>query len=129
MPLRPIVSNIGTVSNYLAKDLAKTLAPLSKTEYTVQNPKDFVDFIKPQKFNHQLIPFNVVSLFTNVPADATIDIIIQGIYEFKEIHKRITKNEMRELILLCTNNVYFTFNDETFTQVDGVALGSPLAPM
>ena len=36
---------------------------------------------------------------------------------------------MRELILLCTKNVHFTFNDETFTQVDGVAMGSPLAPI
>ena len=33
---------------------------------------------------------------------------------------------MRELILPCTKNVHFTFNGETFTQVDGVAMGSPL---
>ena len=38
--------------------------------------------------------------------DATIDIIIEHIYEFKEIDTRITKNEMRELILLCTKNVH-----------------------
>ena len=36
---------------------------------------------------------------------------------------------MRELILLCTKNVYFTFNGETFIKVDGVAIGSPLAPI
>ena len=36
---------------------------------------------------------------------------------------------MRELILLCTKNVYFTFNSETFIKVDGVAIGSPLAPI
>ena len=36
---------------------------------------------------------------------------------------------MRELILLCNKNVHFTFNGETFTQVDGVAMGSPLAPI
>ena len=32
-------------------------------------------------------------------------------------------------MLLCTKNVYFTFNGEKFTQVDGVAMGSPLAPI
>ena len=48
---------------------------------------------------------------------------------FKEIDTRITKNEMRELILICTKNVHFTFNGETFTQVDGAAMGSPLAPI
>ena len=68
-------------------------------------------------------------MFTNVPIDATTDIIIRRIYEFKEIDTKITKNEMRELILLCTKNVHFTFNGETFTQVDGVAMGSPLALM
>ena len=58
----------------------------------------------------------------------TIDIIIQCIDEFKEIDTRITKNEMRELILLCTKNVHFTFNGEMFTQVDNIAMGSPLVP-
>ena len=125
LPLCPIVSNIGTASYYLVKQLAKILVPLSKSEYTVQNTKDFVNFIKPQKIssNHQLISFDVVSLFTNVPMDATIGIIIRRIYEFKEIDTRITKNEIRELMLLCTKNVHFTFNGQTFTQVDGVAMG------
>ena len=79
LPLRPIVSNICTASYYLAKYFAKILAPLSKSEYTVQNTKNSVSFIKTQKTpsNHQLILFEVVSLFTNVPIDdATIDIII-----------------------------------------------------
>ena len=88
------------------------------------------------KSNHQS---DINTDFTNISnpnnewnkvlIDATIDIIIEHIYEFKEIDTRITKNEMRELILLCTKNVHFTFNDETFTQVDGVAMGSPLAPI
>ena len=62
--------------------------------------------------NHQLISFYVVLLFTNVPIDAPTDIIIRRIYEFKEIDTRITKNEMREFILLCTKSVHFTFNGE-----------------
>ena len=68
-------------------------------------------------------------MFTNVPIDATIHIINRRIYEFNESVTRITKNEMRELILLCTKNVHFTFNGETFTQTDEVAMGSPLAPI
>ena len=84
------------------KHLAKILAPLSKSEYTVQHTKNFVNFIKPQKIpsNHQLISFDVVLLFTNVPIDASIDINVRRIYEFKEIDTRTTKNEIRELILL-----------------------------
>ena len=68
-------------------------------------------------------------LFTNVPIDATIDIIIRRIYEFKLIDTRITKNKMREHILLCTKKIDFMFNSETFTLVEGVAMGSTLAPI
>ena len=68
-------------------------------------------------------------MFTNVPIDAIIDTIIRLIYEFKEIDTRITKNEMRKLILLCSKGVHFTFSGETFTQIDSVAILSPLAPM
>ena len=68
-------------------------------------------------------------MFTNVRIDATIDTIIRRIYEFKEIDTRITKNEMRQLILLCTKDVHFTFSGETFTQINSVAMLPPLAPM
>ena len=73
--------------------------------------------------------FDVVSLFTNLRRDAIIGIIIRRIYEFKIIDTRITKNELRQLILLCTKGAHFTFSGEVFTQREGVALGSPLAPI
>ena len=72
---------------------------------------------------------DVVSLFRNVPIDAAIDVIVWHIYEFEEIDTKTTKNEMRELILLCTKNVHFMFNGETFTQVDSIAMGSLLPPI
>ena len=55
LPLRPIAPNIRTASYYLAKNLAKILAPLNKSEYPVQNTRDFINFIKSQKIssNHQ----------------------------------------------------------------------------
>ena len=47
----------------------------------------------------------------------------------KEITTDIPKQEMKKLLILCTNNAPFTFNNETYIQVDGVALGSPLGPV
>ena len=43
-----------------------------KSEYTVQSTKDLVNFNKPNKMpsSHQLISFDVVSLFTNEPIDS-----------------------------------------------------------
>ena len=35
---------------------------------------------------------------------------------------------MKELLLLCTKNAHFTFNNEIYQPYDGVAMGSPLGP-
>ena len=36
---------------------------------------------------------------------------------------------MRDLILLCTKNVHFTFNNNIYKQTDRVAMGSPIGPV
>ena len=77
-----------------------------------------------------MVSFDVASLFTNVPLiKETIEIILKRIYINKEITTDIPKKEMKELLILCTKNVHFTFNNETYIQVDGVAMGSPLGPV
>ena len=66
------------------------------------------------------------SFFTNVPLEYTIDVILRKVYEEKLIKTDIPKKEMKQLLLLCTKNVHFEFNGETFQ--DGVAMGSPFGP-
>ena len=107
LPLQPIVSNCGTASYKLAKYLAKLLSPLSKSQYTVQNTKEFINHIKKQKVpsNYKMISFDVILLFTNAPIDAIIDNILKCIYERKEINISFTKQELKKLILLCTKGV------------------------
>ena len=75
-----------------------------------------------------MVSFDVKSLFTNVPLDQTIDIILR-IYHHKELDTSITKSEMKEMLTLCTKNVHFTYNRKIFVQTDGVAMGSPLGPV
>ena len=76
-----------------------------------------------------MMSFHVASLFTDVPLEETIETILKRIYVNKEITTDIPKQEMKELLILCTKNVHFTFNNETYIQVDGVAMGSPLDPV
>ena len=47
----------------------------------------------------------------------------------KEITANIPKQEMKELLILFTKKLHFTFNNETYIQVEGVAMGSPLGPV
>ena len=59
----------------------------------------------------------------------TINLILDRLYERQEIATAIPKNEMKELLILSTKNVHFTFNDNIYTQIDGVAMSSPLGPV
>ena len=60
--------------------------------------------------DHKLISFDVKSLFTNVPLHFSIDLILKRIYEDNEIQTKIKKKEMKQLLLLCTKNVHFSYN-------------------
>lgn len=46
------------------------------------------------------------SLFTNTPLDTTIKVILKRIYGDKEINTNIQRKDMKDLILLCTENVH-----------------------
>ena len=76
-----------------------------------------------------MVSFDVNSLFTNVPLEKTIKITLKKIYDRKEIINEITNPEMKELLTLCTKNVYFTFDNQVYKQNDGVAMRSPLGPV
>ena len=97
----------------------------------VSSTKEFItkikDIVPPD--GYQMISFDVVSLFTNVPLDKTIDIIIKKVYKEKRIKTKIKAGKMRELLYLCTREGHFTFNDETYVQTDGVMMGSPLGSL
>ena len=77
--------------------------------------------IKNEKIteNYEMVSFDVKFLFTLVPLEHTIDIITKRIFEKHEITTVFTKNEMKELLTICTRN-------DIYIQIDGVAMGSPL---
>ena len=50
LTLRPIVYNIGTATYKMVKYLDSLLAPLSKSEFTINNIKEFVNTSKNKRF-------------------------------------------------------------------------------
>ena len=68
LPLRPIVSNIGSATYKVSKYLASLLSPLATSEYTISNTKHFVDQLRNIAIDHnqQMISL-AVATFTNVP--------------------------------------------------------------
>ena len=73
-----------------------------------------------------IIKKKVTSLFTNTPLQKTIDTAINLIFNHNP-NLNITR---KELFLLATSKThYFIFNSKFYNQINGIAMGSPLAPV
>ena len=75
-----------------------------------------------------LISFDVTSLFTNIPLSEAIDIAINLLFE-NSPDTKFTKRELRKRFRIATSETYFPFNGSIFDHIDGVAMGSQLAPV
>ena len=74
-----------------------------------------------------MLSFDVESLFTNIPTLETIEIILKKIYgkgNTKYFHG-LTKEELKKLLIVCTQQSHFQFNGEYYDQIDGSSMGSP----
>ena len=128
-PFRPVVSSIGTFNYNLAQYLGSLLTPLLTMDYTATDTFTFVNELKQVSFNDKfMVSYDVCSLFTNVPLKETIDLAVHLIVSH---HKdfALSKNELYKLFEFATLKSNFSFNDVMYDQIDGVAMGSPLAPI
>ena len=64
-----------------------------------------------------MVSFDATSLFTNVPMDKTIEIILKKIYQKKEIITTIPMREMKEPLYLRIKNVHFSFSDVIYMYI------------
>ena len=103
------------------------LAPLRESEYIIKSTKDLIGKVKSKEVpnGYQMVSFDIKSLFTNVPLDRKIDIVLTRIDDKHELRTSITRLEMKELLILCTKNVHFTFDNVIKVKNDGVSMGSP----
>ena len=128
-PIRPIISSIGTFNYNLAKYLVPFLAPFTMNEYTTRNSTEFVKEITSLKFKDPVVmaSVDIKSLFTNVPLKETTDLLVDKIANSStDFH--LDRKEIRKALDLATADNVFTFNGQIYTQIDGVGMGSPLAP-
>ncbi|XP_076397942.1 uncharacterized protein LOC143266273 [Megachile rotundata] len=121
VPLRPIISTIGSPTYKLSKYLTSVLKPLTgNTPSSITNSSHFISKIKDiRTLPHDLlVSFDVQSLFTNVPIKKSIEIIQDKVPE-----------NLVPLIQHCLNTNYFIFQGTYYEQVSGAAMGSPISPV
>ena len=76
-----------------------------------------------------MMSYDAKLLLTSIPLNKTIEIILELMYNWKEIKTDIPKNIMKEMLLLLTKDVYFLFEDDIYQQTDSVTLRSPFGPI
>ena len=133
VPIRPIISAIGSFNHKVAKYLVKLLKPLSTNTYTISNTFSFVDELQNLKLGYNnkslhMASFDVISLFTNIPIDETIAICTNALRN-NVFNTNLDELSLKQLLCLCTKESVFLFNEQLYAQKDGVAMGSPLGPL
>ena len=130
IPLRPVISMVGTAQYNLARYLDSIIKPVIPNNFMLSSTIDFVDclshIVVPP--NSCLVSFDVVSLFTNVPLEETINLACDYVYSDSSTTKpHFDKRHFQKLLKFATSGE-FLYKDRLFRQVDGVAMGSPLGP-
>ena len=70
----------------------------------------------------------IESLFTNIPLEESIDLAVE--YILKGIpNMKIAHDDLKKLFFIATSQTHFLFDGSFYDQIDGVSLGSPLAPV
>ena len=75
-----------------------------------------------------MVSSDVTSLFTNIPLEEGINLTINLLFEAKS-DLNISRKDLQKLFQFATSQTNFLFNGNMYDQVDGVAMGSPLAPI
>ena len=127
VPLRPILAMMSSPQHKLARWLASIIDPIRKSigKFSLKDSFEFAHRLEDKNScTSFMVSFDVVSLFTNIPLEETIDIVCKY-----SAMINIPEDKLCQLLLLCTKNVQFTFNGQIYRQVIGVAMGSPLGPI
>ena len=134
MPLRPIISSVGSVTHATAKELTRIIKPLvGGSQHHVRNNSDFIQSIEGIQLTTDecMMSFDVESLFTSAPVEPSIQIIKKLLEEDRSLHLRtkMTVNQISCLLDFCLKTTYFSFQGKFFEQVKGAAMGSPISPI
>ena len=128
-PFCPIVSSIGTYNYNLDKLLCNRLEPYIPNDYNASDTFTFVQEINNlPMFGKFLICFDVESLFTNIPLEECINLAVKYISEGNPDLK-LTPSDLKRLFSFATAETHFLLKGSFYDQIDGVSMGSPLAPV
>ena len=126
--LRPILSAIKTGTYKWAKFFVPLLKPFTSNNYTVKDSFGFAKDNTQQSSKLFMASLDVDSLFTNVPLDEAIEICVNKLFKSCQTVSGLNKQHVLEMFSLTTKENIILFDQKYYSQIDGVAMGSPLGP-
>jgi hypothetical protein len=121
MPLRLIVNCIASPTYLVAKHLTGLLSLfVRQTDHHIKNSKAFIQKLNTISLQETdiLVSIHVVSLFTKVPLEDTLQMLPQHFHNW-------TISLFRQVL----TTSYFLYYGMFYDKTDGVTMGSPLAPV
>ena len=91
-PLKRILSAIGTPTYNITMFLVPIIKPLTTNDYTLKDTLEFSRDTLNQNSNLSMASFDADSLFTNIPLDDSINIIIEKLFSENETLHNFNKD-------------------------------------
>ena len=134
IPMRGIVSSIGSVAYNSAKHLANILKTLiGSNEHHVESTKDFITRTRGRSINdsESNVSYDIKALFHCIQKDKAVQVTGQRLEEDNTLADRtgLSIPSILELLEFCLDNTYFMFDNEFYKQEFGCAMGSPVSPI
>ena len=128
IPVRPVLAMPGTAYYKIGKEVAEWLSavPECKINSSTKTVSDKLKEIHLEE-DEELISFDVVSLYTNVPVLEAINICADLLYRTGMKTPPIDKDTFIQLATIASCNVVMSTHDGYYQQTDGLAMGSPPA--
>ena len=129
VPLRPVLSMPGSSYFKVGDQVAEWLSKVPECKINCSS-KMIADKLAEIKLaeDEELISFDVVSLYTNVPVNEAIEVCANFLYNGTNEAPPIDKDTFIILAKMSSCNVLMSTHGGYYKQVDGLAMGSPPAP-
>lgn len=115
--IRPILSAFNTYNYRLAKFLVAIILLFATNNYTLKNSFEFKDSLSFGKYLEKklfIISFDIESLFTTIPTDDAMNILINTIFNSMDELHGFSKQEFKNSLFLATSDKHFFFDNKLY---------------
>ena len=108
VPVKPVLSAIGTYHYDLGKILKQMLSDIVQSKVIIKDSLGFVEGLKSLKdcellqqckSRYKMASFGISSLYTNMPLEETVEIVLKHLYDKDKLAPIMKPKYMKNLLL------------------------------